>query len=202
MAEGSQVIPLDGADFEQGKVPAGWGHGHGEARSSPATRPKARPIIACQRKKGPTCAAPALAVEPGVEYFVSYWLKNSDEPWAYINFTSDEREPSFRNTYPGIAFNTRDQWKQVGFYFCMPAQCNTIQLLIAPREDGADGQFICIDDIRLRTATEAEIKAAYAAERAQLPPYDVASRPGDGKNLALSRSPSGKAGRAFLASHS
>ncbi len=49
-----------------------------------------------------------------------------------------------------------------------------------------EGQFVCIDDIQLRTATEAETAAAYEVERSHLPPYDVSPRPGDGKNLALS----------------
>lgn len=68
----------------------------------------------------------------------------------------------------------------------MPPQCKTIEFNISPREDGAEGQFVCLDDLRLRTATEAEMAAAYEAERAHLPAYDVAPRPGDGGNLALS----------------
>ena len=38
----------------------------------------------------------------------------------------------------------------------------------------------------LRTATEAEMAAAYEAQRQQLPPRDIAPRAGDGENLALS----------------
>jgi hypothetical protein len=61
-----------------------------------------------------------------------------------------------------------------------------VQVSINPRADGAEGRFVSLDAIRLRTATEAEVSAAYEAERAHLPPYDLTPRPGDGKNLALS----------------
>jgi len=45
---------------------------------------------------------------------------------------------------------------------------------------------MAVDDFQLRTASETEMSAAYEAERANLPPYDVTPRPDDGKNLALS----------------
>ncbi len=183
--QGSKVISLDGSDFETGKVPPGWGRGYGEVVTADDA-PQGKAYFRMQAKKGADLRSPEIPVASGRAYFISYWLKNSDEPWAYINFTSDEREPSFNNTYPGIPFNTRDEWKQVGFYFWMPAQCKTIQFLLAPREDSAPGQFICVDDIRLRTASAAETTAAYEAERSHLPPYDVTPRPGDGRNLALS----------------
>jgi hypothetical protein len=54
------------------------------------------------------------------------------------------------------------------------------------RDDGADGQEVCIDDLGLRTCSDAEMLAAYKAERANLPPCDVTPRKGDGKYLALS----------------
>jgi hypothetical protein len=46
--------------------------------------------------------------------------------------------------------------------------------------------FLGVDDVQLRTASEAEMSAAYEAERAHLPPYDVTPRLDDGCNLALS----------------
>ena len=38
--------------------------------------------------------------------------------------------------------------------------CNTIQFNIDPRVDSAERQFICVDDIQLRTTTEAEVDEA------------------------------------------
>jgi hypothetical protein len=181
----SKIIPLDGADFESGKIPPGWAQGHGEVLTADDA-PQGKHYFRMKSKKGADLRSPWIVGEPGAVYFISYWLKTSDEPWAYIHFTSDEREPSFTNIYPGVGFNTDNQWKQVGFYFWLPAQCKTMQFLLAPREEGAEGAFVSVDDVRLRTASESEAAAANDAERAHLPPYDVTSRPGDGKNLALS----------------
>ncbi len=136
--QGSQGIPMDGCDFETGKLPPGWSQGYGEVVTADDA-PQGKAYFRMQAKKGADLHSPAFPAESGGVYFISYWLKNSDEPWAYINFTSDEREPSFNNTYPGIPFNTGNQWKQVGFYFWMPAQCKTIQFLLAPHENSARG---------------------------------------------------------------
>jgi hypothetical protein len=46
------------------------------------------------------------------------------------------------------------------------AQATGLHLQIQPHKDSREGQFIAVDDVRLRTATEAELSAAYQAERA------------------------------------
>jgi len=68
----------------------------------------------------------------------------------------------------------------------MPVPCKTIQFNLTSLHDNSAKEPICVDDVRLRTATEAEMAAAYQAERAQLPLCDVTPRPDDGQNLALS----------------
>ncbi len=187
----SRAIPMMVNDFENsGKVPPGWGHGLDEIVSS-SDAPQGHAYFRMKVKKGAGLNSPKVQGQPGCFYFVSFWLKAPSEPWGTIAFSSDEREPSFTVVhtplyYPVVPADTWAEWRQVGFYFMLPAQCHTIQLNLNPREDGAEGQFICLDDIRLRTADANEMAAAYQAERAHLPQYDVAPRPGDGKNLALS----------------
>jgi hypothetical protein len=182
---GTTAIPVPHGDFETaGKLPPDWGlWGGGIVAADDA--PQGKAYCRLRAGKGGSLHTPPLRVTPGKPYFLSMWLKNSDEHWATITFTSEERVPSFINNYPGLP-PTGNQWKQLGYYFWLPDPCTTIQFNIDPREDSAAGQFICVDDIRLRTATEAEMSAAYEAQRAQLPAYDIAPRPGDGKNLALS----------------
>ena len=189
MPAGSKV--LAGCDFEaDGKLPPGWGQGKGEVVST-TEAPQGKAFFKMQAKKSAGLRSPVITAQPGVPYFLSFWIKTAADPWTAISFTSDEREPSFTTVhspffYADFPLNTGDQWRQEGFYFVMPPQCRTIQISMNPREDGADGQFVCIDDLQLRTASEAEMAAAYQAERAHLPSYDVTSRPGDGRNLALS----------------
>jgi hypothetical protein len=113
------------------------------------------------------------------------WLKSPVQQFAAVTFTSDERLRSF-GADDTMVPNTGNQWRCVGYYFWMPVPCKTIQFHISPREDAPEGQSISVDDMQLRTATEAEMSAAYDAERAQLPLCDLAPRPGDGRNLALS----------------
>ena len=87
--------------------------------------------------------------------------------------------------YPGTP-STGNQWRRVGYYFWLPIQCQTLRFHVRCQQEVPEGDFIAVDDFQLRTASEAEMSAAYEAERANLPPYDVAPRPDDGRNLALS----------------
>ena len=187
--EGSKVMVE--SDFENdGKLPPGWSQGNGEVVVA-ADAPQGNSYFRMKAKKNASLRSPVVTAQPGVPYFLSFWIKASTDPWTTISFTSDEREPSFTTIhspffYPDFPLDTGSQWRQEGFYFLMPPQCKTLQVGMNPREDGAEGQFVCIDDVCLRTASEAEMSAAYEAERAHLPPYDLTPRPGDGKNLALS----------------
>ena len=87
--------------------------------------------------------------------------------------------------YPGTP-STENQWRRIGYYFWLPSQCQTVRFHVRCQQEVSEGDFIAVDDFQLRTASEAEMSAAYEAERANLPPYEVAPRPDDGKNLALS----------------
>jgi len=182
---GTTAIPVPQGDFESAlKVPPGWGIWGGRIVVGDDA-PQGKAYCRLKAQKGSVLRTPLLHATPGKPYFLSMWLKNPDEHWTTIGFTSDERVPSFGNAYPGLPA-TGNQWKRVGYYFWLPEPCQTIQFSIEPREDSAAGQFISVDDIQLRTATEAEMSAAYEAQRAQLPAYDVTPQPGDGNNLALS----------------
>jgi hypothetical protein len=194
----SQVVAAAHCDFEQGKLPPGWGRGRGEVMTADDA-PQGKACFRMQAMKGADLRSPELRVESGRGYFISYWLKTSTEPWAYIIFTSDERDTSFNNTYPGITFEPSGGWKQVGFYFWMPAQCKTIQFLLAPHDDSADEQFVSVDDIRIRTASQSEMTSAYQAERSFLPSYDVSPRPVTARTWRFPWR-SGKAGQGSPAS--
>jgi hypothetical protein len=180
------VIPLPGGDFEGGgKVRQGWALG-GCKIVTGDDAPQGKAYCRLEARKGSILRTPpGIHGQPGQPHFLSLRLKSSAEYWAAISFTSAERERSCCDLYPGIP-STGDQWKHVGYYFWMPAQAETVQFQIQPMQDGPAGQFIGVDDLQLRTASEAEMSAAYESQRAQLPPYDVTPRPGDGRNLALS----------------
>ncbi|HEY3900809.1 MAG TPA: hypothetical protein VGM54_19520 [Chthoniobacter sp.] len=172
------------------KVPPGWSPGNGEVVTAPDA-PEGKAYFRMRAKKQGGLVSPVFQGKPGSGYFLSYWVKTAADPWTTINFTSDEREPSYSPIHTPIFYqdfplNTGGEWRQEGFYFVMPPQCKTLQFNIGPREDGAADEFVCIDDVRLRTATAAEVDKAYRDERANYPAYEVNPGPGDGKNLALS----------------
>ena len=182
---GTVGIPMSGGDFEiAGEIPPGWKIGGGKIVTGEAPQGKACCYF---NARGAGLLSPSnVAARPGDGYFLSWRLKSPVESTATVNFTSDEREPSFHpNPTPVPA--TGNQWRHVGFYFLMPVPCKTIQFHLAGSgKEDKPGQLIGVDDIQLRTATEAEMAAAYEAQRQQLPPRDVTPRPGDGQNLALS----------------
>jgi len=184
--EGTQAIPLPGGDFEtEGKLPAGWAIGRGEVVTAPDA-PQGKSYCRIPARTGTILLTPRETRGiPGQPHFISFWLNCPEDHWTCIGFTSDEPLRTAGDHYPGIPA-TDGQWRRVGYYVWMPAQCKTIHLQIQPHKDIPEGQYICVDDVQLRTATEAEMSAAYEAERAHLPPYDASPRPEDGKNLALS----------------
>jgi hypothetical protein len=184
--EGTSRIPIPGGDFEtEGKVPPGWDVQGGRIVTA-EDAPQGRAYCRIKAAVGGILRTPRdISAQPGRPYFLSLWLKSPAEHWAVISFTSDERLRSY-GFHDTTAPATGDQWKRVGYYFWMPVPCKTIQFHISPRAEGPAGQFISVDDIQLRTATEGELSAAYDAQRAHLPPCDLTPRPGDGRNLALS----------------
>ena len=128
---------------------------------------------------------PAVEIVPGRPYFLSFRIRSPVSEWAAIGFHANLRLITFGDHYPGVP-ETGGRWRHLGYYVLAPADARTITFQIQPMKEGRKGEFIAVDDIRLRTATFEEMSAAYAGERAELPPYDDSPRPGDGRNLALS----------------
>ncbi len=200
--ERTEAIPLAGADFEpDGQRPPGWALGGGEIVKADDA-PQGKHYYRFPARKGTIVRSPGdIKGFPGKPHFFSFWLKSPERHWMALGFSSDEPMRTFGGHYPGIP-GTDNRWKRVGYYVWMPLQCQTLHLQIQPHADSPEGQSIAVDDFRLRTATEAEMSAAYEADRARLPPYDVSPRPGDGRNLALSvakwQGRAGVPGRPFV----
>jgi hypothetical protein len=181
----ARIIPLSGADFETGgQTPSGWGLGSGRVVVA-ADAPQGRAYGCVPVRQGLLVITPHVSGVPGAPHFLSFWLNSSTDCWAAIEFGSDEQLRTAGDHYPGTP-STGNQWRRVGYYFWWPIQCQTVRFHIRCQAEIPDGEFLAVDDFRLRTASEAEMSAAYEAERAHLPPYDVTPRPDDGRNLALS----------------
>ena len=183
---GSEIIPVPGGDFETGgRMPDGWEGDKGKVVVA-SDAPQGKAYFQMEAVVGTHFATPEIPAEPGKPYFISFWLKSPAEHFATITFTSDERlrSTSVNNPYiPG----TGNKWKHVGIYFWLPVPSRALQFhILVRKEPEQPGQFICVDDVQLRTASEAEMANAYEVERSHLPPYDVTPQPGDGQNLALS----------------
>jgi hypothetical protein len=182
--EGTTAIPLAGGDFEAPeKKPAGWEIG-GKLVAAPDA-PQGKAYCRFSTPRGALRTPADIPAQPGRPYLLSLWLRSAVETRATFAFTSDERYPSFFPT-PLTVSSTGNVWKHLGCYCWMPVPCKTIRFALISIQDNSDKEPICVDDVRLRTATEAEMAAAYQAERAQLPARDVSPRPDDGRNLALS----------------
>lgn len=185
--EGTEPIALPpGGDFETGaEWPAGW------------TRNRAEVVQAADAPQGKAYARmPASnrslfrltldgAGKPGQPHLLSFWTKSPTKVWAAISFKTDARLRTFGSHYPGLP-STDGKWKRIGYYFRMPATAQGVEYSVYLLRTDQPDEAICFDDVRLRTATHEEMSAAYEAERAKYPPYDVSPRPEDGKNLALS----------------
>jgi hypothetical protein len=183
---GSETIPMPGGDFETaGSMPPGWASEKGRVVVA-ADAPQGRAYYQMETVDGMALRGPAVPATPGRPYFISFWLKSLSRRWAAINFTSDERLRGFTGNTTALP-DTAGKWKRVGIYFWMPVPAKAIQFhIVSRRDESRPGQYLSVDDVQLRTASEAEMAEAYTAERAHLPPYDTTPQPGDGSNLALS----------------
>jgi hypothetical protein len=184
--EGTEAVPMPGGDFEtDGKTPPGWVLGGGQVVTADDA-PQGGSYAQFPARKGTIFITPRdLELPGGRPYFFSLWLRAPEDHWTCIGFRSDERLRTIGDHYPGIP-GTDNQWRRVGYYVWMPLQARGMHLQIQPHKDSPEGQFIAVDDVQLRTATEAEMSAAYEADRGALPPYDATPRGGDGRHLALS----------------
>jgi hypothetical protein len=184
--EGSVETAIPGGDFEMApRLPPGWYCGDGKivvADDAPQGKAYFRMPI---RRNTALRTRGDVRLAPGRAYFLSFWLKSPREVRAVVTFGSDERLPTFGASSTSI-LPTGNRWMHSGYYFWMPAQCKSFQFHMIPQDDAPAGESFSVDDFRVRTATVAEITAAYEAERSHLPPYDVTPGPGDGRNLALS----------------
>ncbi len=180
---GTVEIPITGGDFEASDKPPSWPAG-GEVVTS-AEAPQGRRYTRIPAHKGGILMTPSVKILPGRPHFLSFWIKSPVSEWAAINFHAEMRLVTFGDHYPGVP-DTGGRWRHLGYYVLAPADARSLSLQIQPMKAGPKAEFIDVDEIRLRTATFAEMSAAYAAERAELPPYDDSPRPGDGRNLALS----------------
>ena len=182
--DGTTALPLPGGDFESSdKIPAHWDIAGKIVAASDA--PQGKAYCHFNAPHGGLHTPRDVTAQPGKPYLVSLWLKSPIETRATFTFTSDERNPSFHPTPLDIP-GTGNQWKHLGCYCWMPVPCKTIQFNLVPLHESSTKEPVCIDDVKMRTATDAEMSAAYQAERAQLPPRDLTPRPDDGQNLALS----------------
>jgi len=182
----AKVIPLPGGNFEtDGKMPAGWQAEKGRIVTA-ADAPEGKAYFQMEVVNGFGFHTPDITTKPGRPYFLSFWLKSPSEQWACITFSSNERLQSTSVNIPYIP-GTGNKWKRAGIYFWLPVPSTSLKFHVMFRgQPELPGQYICLDDVQLRTASEAEMATAYEAERAHLPPYDVTPQPGDGQNLALS----------------
>lgn len=183
---GSEAISMPGGDFETaGSMPPGWASEKGRVVAA-ADAPQGNAYCQMETVTGMALRGPTVSAGSGRPYFISFWLKSPSRRWAAINFTSTER---LRSSTGSVTYlpDTDGKWKRVGIYFWMPVPNRTIQFhIVSRREESQPGKYLGVDDVQLRTATEAEMAEAYETERAQLPPYNTTPQPGYGSNLALS----------------
>ena len=187
----SESRVLSRCDFENGtKLADGWTQGGGEIVTD-GTAPQGKSYVQFKARKSSGVRCAPISAPPGEPCFLSYWIKTAHEPWTTITFTSQEREPSFTPIHSPIYYddfplNTGGQWRQEGFYFVMPAQCQTLQISINPCEDHPEDGTWNLDDVSVRTASTEEMAAAYVRERAHFPDYHPPTQPSDGACLPLS----------------
>jgi hypothetical protein len=176
-------IDLPGGDFEiVGNKPSGWDLGG--IIVADADAPQGKGYLRFRVPKGHV-ATPEVSPPSGRPYRVSFLLRSTVPTRASFQFVTEERNTTVFPTPLNVPA-TGNGWRHVSCYCWMPVQCKSFHFVLTSIEDSAKDEPICVDDVQARSATKAEMAAAYHSELAQLPPRDMSPRSEDGQNLALS----------------
>lgn len=184
----TQAIPIAGGDLDGPTWGDGWSKGSATIVQA-ADAPQGKGYARMEQKAGSMIFPPTIKIIPGVQqYYLSFdlRLKSPSPVWTMFGMEGSERPRTFGSSYPRLP-STDGQWRRIGMYVWAPLQAESCRFAIRIEDATAvPGQFLDLDDVRLRTATPQELADAYAAQRRHYPDYDVSPRPSDGRNLALS----------------
>jgi hypothetical protein len=180
--EGTQTLAVPNGSFEEvtrGR-PAPWHVGGFQVVADGA--PEGERFLRAPAKAPCSLVITDLPMLGGKPHLLSLWLR-SDTAFRAGILAQDAPSRFGRWTWRQ-APSTAGEWRRVGFYVRIRAGTTRARFMLRVPKGQKHGP-IAVDDVRLRTATEAEMAKAYAGWRAQYPTRDLAPRPTDGANLAL-----------------
>lgn len=189
LPENTREIPVPGGDFETtARMPTGW------AAENPDTAvirdddaPRGDRYLRMPSQEAATAISPALPIPGNKPLLISFWWSAQSDIVIYLHNNIEEIDP--RINYSGKEWytlpNTGGKWRRVGVFARAPAKASVLTVQFRCRHS-RPAPAVALDDVRLRTATERELAAAWEARDSRFPPYPIPPRPNDGSNLALS----------------
>ncbi len=189
LPEDVREIPVPGGDFETAdQMPPGWAAENADTsviRDDDA--PRGHRYLRMPSQEAATAISPALPIPGNKPLLVSFWWRAQSEIFIYLHNNIEEVDSRINSsdkewyTLP----DTGGEWRRVGVYARAPAQASELTVQIRCRHTQS-APAVALDDMRLRTATERELAAAWKARDRRFPSYPIPPRPDDGSNLALS----------------
>lgn len=186
--EDTEFIPVPGGGFETDEsLPADWAAENEQTRVVlRGDAPRGRRCLHLPGEAAATAIAPSVPIPGNVPLLVSFWWKADCELTIYMHNNSREADPRINSSgKEWFALPTTDgRWQRIGVVTRAPEAATRMTLQFRCRETQAGiGAFL--DDVRARTATEAEMAAAWRARESRRDRYPIPPRPSDGRNLAL-----------------
>lgn len=189
LPEDTREIPVPGGDFETAeRMPTGW-----ESENADTTvirgddAPRGDRYLRMPSQEAATAISPPLPIPGNQPLLVSFWWRAESDIFIYLHNNIEENDPRINSsnkewyTLP----DTDGKWRRVGVYARAPAEASSLTVQFRCRHTQS-APAVALDDVRLRTATEGELAAAWQARDKRFPPYPIPPREGDGSNLALS----------------
>ena len=180
---GVEPLAVPNGSFEEvkeGGRPPGWAAGG--FRPAEGHAPDGKRLVEAPADAPCTLVAQGLPARGGRAHLLSLWLRSTSAHRAML-YAEDAPGRFGRHNWRALP-STAGQWRRVGLYFHVPRGTTKLRFTLRVAKDAEHGP-IAIDDVRLRTASREEMAMAYDGWRAQWPARDLAPRPTDGRNLAL-----------------
>ncbi len=186
---GTRGIPIPGGDFETKQaLPEAWKAENPETRVvEQDDAPEGNRYLRMPAESAATAIAPAVSIPGRQPLLVSFWWRAKSDIFIYLHNNAEDVDPRLNSSdKEWYRLPTTDgKWRRIGVYTRTPAPATELTVQIRCRDTQQNGE-VSFDDLRLRTATETELAAAWEARESRRASYPIPPRESDGRHLALS----------------
>jgi len=186
---GVEAFEVPGGSFEPAAgeaLPSGWSaRGEGIRCVADGDGPQGT-YLRMPAEAGAKITGPGMDARGNQPFLLSFWWRSKTEGWAILYNNAEHNEANLNccGAQHLMLPSTAGRWRRIGLYGRAPWAATRLTFQLRCRKPNP-GTSYGLDDMRLRTATEDELSAAWHATADRTVDCDHSPREGDGRHLAL-----------------